>query len=69
MSSMRITVNGSEQELPAGTTIAALLEKLGMQPKYVAVERNRQLVPRQQHAGCTIEAGDEMEIVTLVGGG
>jgi thiamine biosynthesis protein ThiS len=69
MSSLRITVNGNQQELPPGTTIAALLEKLGLQPKYVAVERNRELVPRQQHAGCLIEAGDEMEIVTLVGGG
>ena len=50
--------------------MAALLEQLGLKPKYVAVERNRQLVPRRRrHAGCLIEAGDEMEIVTLVGGG
>lgn len=69
MSSMRITINGNTRELPHGTTIAALLESLGLQPKYVAVERNRELVPRQQHAACTIEDGDEMEIVTLVGGG
>lgn len=66
---MQVTVNGREQELPAGTTIAALLDQLKLQSRYVAVERNRQLVPRQQHCGCVIESGDEMEIVTLVGGG
>jgi sulfur carrier protein len=40
-----------------------------MQPRLVAVERNRDLVPRAQHAACALEAGDRVEIVTLVGGG
>jgi len=66
---LQITVNGRSRELPNGTTVAGLLEQLGLQPRYVAVERNRTLVPRGEHAGCVLHAGDELEIVTLVGGG
>jgi len=64
-----VTVNGQSREVPPGTTIAVLLEQLRMQPRYVAVERNLNLVPRSQHAACVLEAGDRLEIVTLVGGG
>ena len=48
---------------------AALLAELKLEPRYLAVERNRVLVPRRQHASCTLEEGDQLEIVTLVGGG
>jgi sulfur carrier protein len=66
---IELIVNGEPYEVPPGTTIAALLARLQMQPRLVAVERNRDLVPRGQHAACTLEAGDRLEIVTLVGGG
>lgn len=66
---IQVIVNGEPQEIPSGTTVAALLAQLQMQPRLVAVERNRDLVPRGQHARCTLEAGDRVEIVTLVGGG
>jgi len=66
---IQLIVNGEPQEVPSGTTIAVLLARLQMQPRLVAVERNRDLVPRAQHAACTLEAGDRVEIVTLVGGG
>ncbi|HXY32874.1 MAG TPA: sulfur carrier protein ThiS [Planctomycetaceae bacterium] len=64
-----LIVNGEPQEVPSGTTVSALLAQLKMQPKLVAVERNRDLVPRRQHAACILEPGDRVEIVTLVGGG
>jgi sulfur carrier protein len=64
-----ITINDQAQEIPAGTTIAELLEQLRLQPRHVAVERNLSLVPRAQHAACVLERGDRLEIVTLVGGG
>lgn len=64
-----LIVNGEPHEVPPGTTVAALLARLQMQPRLVAVERNRDLVPRRQHAACTLEPGDRIEIVTLVGGG
>jgi len=64
-----ITVNGQAHELPAGTTVKDLLERLRLIPRQVAVERNLNLVPRAVHAECVLEPGDRLEIVTLVGGG
>ena len=66
---MQITINGEPKQLEAGTTIAGLIEQLNMQPKFVAVERNLQLVPRAEHADCILQDDDRLEIVTLVGGG
>ena len=66
---MQILVNGQPRSVPAGSTVATLLAELKLEPRYLAVERNRALVPRRQHAGCVLEEGDQLEIVTLVGGG
>jgi sulfur carrier protein len=66
---IQVTINGETQEVASGITVAALLVRLQMQPRLVAVERNRNLVPRAEHAACTLETGDRLEIVTLVGGG
>jgi thiamine biosynthesis protein ThiS len=52
-----------------GTTVAELLQQLNMQPRYVAVEINLQLIPRQLHAQHVLNAEDRLEVVTLVGGG
>jgi sulfur carrier protein len=66
---VQISINGETRAVDSESTVADLLKELGMQPKYVAVERNRELVPRATHADCVLEDGDELEIVTLVGGG
>lgn len=66
---MEITINGDPREVESGTTVAQLLEQLEMQPRFVAVERNLELVPRATHAECTLSDSDRLEIVTLVGGG
>lgn len=66
---VRISVNGEPQQVEAGCTVAMLLEQLKLQPRYLAVERNEQLVPRATHAGCILQQDDCIEIVTLVGGG
>jgi thiamine biosynthesis protein ThiS len=66
---MQIEVNGKAREIEAGTSVAALLAKLQLDPRYLAVERNRMLVPRSAHAETTLTAGDRIEVVTLVGGG
>ena len=68
-SSMIITVNGESLELPEGTTVAALLERLGKNPRFLALERNLELVPRTEHSATTLRDSDAVEIVTLVGGG
>lgn len=66
---MEITLNGERRTLPAGTTVARLLTDLRLQPKFLAVERNLELVARTRHAECVLSDGDRLEIVTLVGGG
>jgi len=66
---MHITLNGKPCEVNAGTTVAGLLESLGLDPRQLAVERNLELAPRGEHAAILLEAGDRLEVVTLVGGG
>ncbi len=66
---MEITINGKTEMVTGELTIAQLVEQLELQPKQVAVEVNLQLVPRQNHAAHRLNAGDQVEIVTLVGGG
>lgn len=67
-----IVLNGEHHELPADAaqrTVARLLEALELVPKQVAVERNREIVPRSSYADTVLEDGDRLEIVTFVGGG
>jgi thiamine biosynthesis protein ThiS len=66
---VEIRVNGVPHEVPAEATVAELLRRLNKEPRYLAVERNFELVPRTQHAACVLHPGDQIEIVTLVGGG
>jgi thiamine biosynthesis protein ThiS len=66
---MTITLNGERREVQSSATIAAILELLAVNPRYVAVEVNRRLIPRQEHITYRIEPGDSIEVVTLVGGG
>ncbi len=66
---MQIRVNGELIQIPEGMTVADLLQQRGLSPRYLAVERNLELVPRQHHAECILREGDQLEIVTLVGGG
>ncbi len=66
---MQLTVNGQPRELAEGSTIADLLCELELDPRTLAVERNLDLVPRAKHAETQLEAGDRVEVVTLVGGG
>ncbi len=66
---MQIRVNGEPKDIPDGITVAALVAELGLAGGPVAVERNRELVPRRDHATTPLAPGDELEIVHFVGGG
>lgn len=66
---MKVTVNGKEIPMRADQTVQELLIDLGMGGRAVAVELNREVVPRQQHFETSLQDGDMIEIVTLVGGG
>ena len=64
-----VVVNGESRAIPAGTTVAALIALLGLGDRRVAVERNREVVPRASHAATELADGDRLELVTFVGGG
>ena len=66
---MDLTVNGETVQADEGSTVSALLEKLGLGGQKVAVERNLEIVPRAKHPETVLADGDRLEIVTLVGGG
>lgn len=66
---MRIVVNGEEREIAEGVTIATLIELLQLPPGRMAVERNREVVPRGRHADTVLREGDRLELVRFVGGG
>ena len=65
---MHITVNGEGRELPAGTTVADVVENLNLTPDKVAVELNRRLVRSEDYVR-VLAGGDAVEVVTFVGGG
>lgn len=64
-----ILVNGNSHSLDQPILLSDLLEQLSFNAKALAVEVNLQLVPRAKHAEFKIKPGDELEIVTLAGGG
>ncbi|HUS33111.1 MAG TPA: sulfur carrier protein ThiS [Kofleriaceae bacterium] len=64
-----VVVNGELRTVTPGTTVAALITELGLADRRVAVERNREVVPRAQHSSTVLAAGDRLELVTFVGGG
>jgi len=65
----KIQLNGKPVEVAEGTTLIALLEAKGVNPKRVAVELNRRILPRDEFGSTRLQAGDEVEVVTFVGGG
>jgi sulfur carrier protein len=64
-----VQVNGEPCEVDEGTTVAALVQSLGLTAPHVAVELNLDVVPRARHTETFLDEGDRLEIVTLVGGG
>ena len=66
---MQVKINGEASELPEATTILQLLEKLKVRRDSVAVEVNREIVPRARHGDRRLQEGDAVEVVTFVGGG
>ncbi len=65
---MQIQVNGEQREVPEGTTVRALVEQFNMKPEKVAIELNRRLVKSDRY-DAPLKEGDQIEIVTFVGGG
>jgi len=66
---MEVIINGETRTVADGTTVAQLIVELGLGDRRVAVERNREVVPRAQHGSTVLAAGDRVELVTFAGGG
>jgi thiamine biosynthesis protein ThiS len=66
---MNLIINGEAREFGQLATVSDLISQLGMKPDRVAVELNRELVPRGRWAATPLKNGDKLEIVHFVGGG
>lgn len=66
---MEVIVNGQPKQIAPAATILDLLVALGLGGRPVAVERNREVVPRARHGETVLAPGDRLELVTFVGGG
>jgi sulfur carrier protein len=66
---VEVTVNGSVKEIPDGLSVKDLVAHLGLSGGPVAVEINREIVPRADHGTRAVATGDAIEIVHFVGGG
>lgn len=66
---MKVTVNGEAREIAPGTTVSGLLENLGLHPRLIVVEHNREILDRTSFNATEVRAGDNIELVHFVGGG
>ena len=66
---MTLTINGEERSIGAASTVAALVDELGLDARKVAVERNLEIVPRSAYGQTALADGDRIEIVHFIGGG
>jgi sulfur carrier protein len=66
---VKIILNGQEKPLVAPITVAALLQEMGLTERRVAVEVNREIVPRSRHGEVQLKDNDRVEVVFAIGGG
>jgi thiamine biosynthesis protein ThiS len=69
MTDLHIVVNGEDRQVPGPATLLDLLEHLGLDPRTVVVERNREIVRRPNLGETALAEGDAIELVHFVGGG
>ncbi len=66
---MRLVIDGEERTFAGVATVAELVAQLGMKPDRVAIELNRNIIPRAAWAATPLAESDQLEIVHFVGGG
>ena len=66
---MKIMLNGQEKSLKAPVTVTGLLQDMGLGKRRVAVEVNREIVPRSRHGEFELKDNDRVEVVFAIGGG
>lgn len=68
-SEIEIVVNGDARSAAAGISVTGLLESLGLHPRLIVVEHNREILDREFYDQTEVRAGDTLELVHFVGGG
>lgn len=66
---MTVYLNGKTRDIATGWTVSELLQDLGLDGGQIAVELNREIVPRGRWAEVVLEPGARIEVVHFVGGG
>ncbi len=66
---IEITINGESRHINDDLSLEQLIQQLQLVSQQVAIEVNRQLIPRREHAGHRLRSGDQLEVVSLAGGG
>jgi sulfur carrier protein len=66
---MKIVLNGREEDVASDATLADLVASAGLAQRRVAIEVNREIVPRSDYAARLLAAGDRVEVVHAIGGG
>ena len=66
---MQIQLNGEPKTLEKSTTIAEMVTELALDSRKIAIERNREIVPKSAYATTSLSPADEIEIVAFIGGG
>tara|TARA_Y100000588_G_C14107852_1_gene861642 strand:- start:722 stop:955 length:234 start_codon:yes stop_codon:yes gene_type:complete len=66
---MRIVLNGTEKNFLDQISVATLIRELGLDERKIAVERNREIVPKTEFGSVNLCEGDQIEIVHFIGGG
>ena len=69
MNTIQIVVNGDERRVPTGQSITDLLGDLGLHPRMIVVEHNREILDREKFSETELHEGDALELVHFVGGG
>lgn len=69
MNLINIKLNGQEKQVAEGTTIQNLLDEMNITNKMIVVEKNLEIVPKDQYASYNVSEGDNIEIVGFFGGG
>jgi sulfur carrier protein len=66
---IRVIVNGEERDVQRGLSVTDLLTQLGLHPRMIVVEHNREILDRAQYTNTEVRDGDALELVHFVGGG
>jgi sulfur carrier protein len=69
LAEVQVMLNDEPRALEAGATVADLVAALGLGPRRIAVEVNREVVPRAEYATTVLREGDAIEVIHFVGGG